>query len=663
MINYRSLPEIELFDLLNQWRNSYYNGTPEVSDALYDQAEDFARATFPTNAYFAKVGAPSPVNGSWPKVPHSIPMGSLNKAVATKDPQGKLLNSIELADWYRSCALKPGSWLTVMDKLDGGSCSLKYQNHKLVQALTRGDGNIGEDITRNVLLVQGVVKQLPAQLLDGSPMPKEVYVRGEIVCTHTDFKTYFPGESNPRNTANGCVKRQTDFEKCRHLTFMCYDLIFGGVDPQIPSKVKELQFLKGMGFRTPRYWQSPDLADVEKGYLEYVSAGRAALNYDIDGLVVCIDDRVTREYLGDLNGRPKGAVAYKFPNAEEETTLSFVVDQVGNSGRITPVATFEEVTLAGAKVTRASLHNYSNIENLVKEARPQGPPYLLVGDRILVSRKNDVIPYVEKVLGGGDPNKPFPMPSNCPSCGSVLIRDGEYLVCRNDDCEAQAAGAVKRWVKKLGVLHFGETLIEALCDAGFVSDPADLYTLDPDTVAELEMGGRRVGATADKAIANLNAKKILPLHIVVGSIGIPLVGRDTARTIVDAGYNSLSKMQKAKISELSQIAGLGDTKARAFVEGFHKRSALLAKLLVNGIEIQDNDGCLNGMSFCFTGFRNADLEAEIEKLGGSMKSGVSKGLTYLVAVDPKSNSGKAQKAAQYGTKVIGIEEAWDLVKS
>ena len=254
----------------------------------------------------------------------------------------------------------------------------------------------------------------------------------------------------------------------------------------------------------------------------------------------------------------------------------------------------------------------------------------------------------------------FEIPTMCPSCRAPLSRDGEYLVCRNPDCEAQATGAIKRWVEKIGVLHVGDSLIEAWLEAGFIADPADLYTMDPDDAAGVEIGGRVAGGSATKAITNLKAKMTLPLHVFVGSLGIPLIGRSMAKAIVDGGFNSLSKMLKAKVPDIAGILGVGDTKARSFVTGFQQRVGLVAKLLANGILIQDVTGALVGKSFCMTGFRDGALSDALEQQGGTMKSGVSRGLTYLICLDSSSNSGKMQKARSYGTICISQEDAWNL---
>lgn len=249
----------------------------------------------------------------------------------------------------------------------------------------------------------------------------------------------------------------------------------------------------------------------------------------------------------------------------------------------------------------------------------------------------------------------FKPPTNCPVCQSILVQDGEYLLCKGDECSARAAGAIINWVTKVGVLHVGETLIEALIESGFVEDAADLYLLDPIKVADLEIGGRRVGGTGDKAINNLNAKKTMNLSTFVGSLGIPLIGRSMAKTIEDAGYDTLSKMAKAKIADVANIPGVGQTKAEAFCLGFAAKMGLMAKLLGDaGIVISVVTGPLVGQTMCQTGFRDATMVAAFENQGGTVKTSFSKGLTYLVALDPKGHSTKLEAARKAGINVIGI---------
>jgi DNA ligase (NAD+) len=380
----------DLVKKLTEAKDAYYNGTPVLSDSAYDALEDQLRAMDPTNAFFAKVGAATPSNGAWPKVKHSTPMGSLGKAQEFS----------EMETWYRGLPGQPK--LILSEKLDGISICLKYENRRFVQALTRGDGTIGEDITRNVALMQGVVTILPATMMDGTPTPNLLFVRGEIILRWSDFQTGFPIEyaawkagkgSNPRNSASGTAKRQSDAGLCRYLMVKTYQYLPNGM-ATLPSKEAEFDNLIHAGFSTPLRIGITNLSEVQSTYQKYISTIRPALGYDIDGLVIEINDTKTREYMGEHNGKPKGAIAFKFPHEEQATTLRNVRWQVGNSGRVTPVAEFDMVALAGAQVKQASLAGVRQVMHLK----------LYEGCRILVSRRNDCIPRVEANLDEGIEN-------------------------------------------------------------------------------------------------------------------------------------------------------------------------------------------------------------------------------------------------------------------
>jgi DNA ligase (NAD+) len=629
----------KLVTRLEGLRDSYYNGNPQVADSVYDALEDELRAEDPSHPFLQKIGAMAPVGGSWPKVKHGQPMSSLNKAQSDTDFSG----------WWKDClGAKPSVCLT--EKLDGISISLEYRGDRLVRAVTRGDGETGEDITRNVRMMQGAVKQVPD--FDG-------FIRGEIVCTHTDFKAYFKGESNPRNTASGTAKRQSNADKCRYLTILVYRVLPDTADHLAATASEDLKELQSWGFRTPNFVQLTSVKGVEDEYARYIDKAREALDYDIDGLVVEVDNHAVREALGDLNKRPKGAVAYKFPHEEKPTILRDIRWQVGNSGRITPVAEFDAVDLAGASVKQASLHNISNIQALVSD---HGKKRFRVGDKIMVSRRNDVIPYVEALIlpTTTKPIKGLNPPKECPSCSGTLTMDGEYLVCKSDNCEAQASGAVKRWVKKVGILHLGDTVIEALIEQGLIEDPADLYTLDEIELGQVALGNKVVGGNAKRIMTQIHKTRTLPLHVFVGSLGIPMIGRSMAKTIADGGFESLHKMGKARISEVAAIPGVGQTKADSFCRGLWARMGLVGKLLGNGVAIQKIiQGPMTGKTVCQTGFRDAAMVSAIESQGGTVKSGVSKTLSILVIADPNSTSGKAKKARAYGTEIVGIDDMWD----
>jgi len=369
----------DLVKKLEAARRTYYQHTNELvmTDAEFDTLEDQLRTLDPSNAFFSQVGA-APVGGAWTKVKHTTPMGSLNKAQT----------AIDLMVWYKALGgVHPLYW---SEKADGLSANLQYVNRKFVQGLTRGDGVVGEDVTRNMALVKGVVKVLPPTMPDGSPTPDLVFVRGEVVLLTPDFKAHFPGESNPRNSASGTLKRQTDNSKCAYLTLRAYQYLPDGVS-SLPTKAAEFGALKAAGFQTPNSGLCNTLSDVDKVYQNYIASTRVSIDYQIDGLVLDVNDTARRESFGDLNNRPKASVALKFPHEECPTVLKDILWQVGSSGRVTPVALFDAVVIGGANVERASLAGVRQVEHL-KLSR---------GCRILVSRRNDCIPRVEENLDEG----------------------------------------------------------------------------------------------------------------------------------------------------------------------------------------------------------------------------------------------------------------------
>lgn len=644
----------EIVEQLQQARDAYYNDDPVMSDAEYDALEDELRGVDPKNAFFQQVGAKAVTSTKWKKVKHGAPMGSLLK-VQTPDEFDKWVTDtiakIESAE--RAGDLEDASHAKVVsEKLDGISLSLQYKKGKLFQALTRGDGETGEDITRNVLLMEGAVKK--ARDFTG-------FVRAEVVLKKSKHRKHLSEYKNPRNAASGISKRESDSGPCKYLTIVCYQVISDQHD--IDRKSVEFKLLEALGFITPNWKlvKPGQKTTVQTIYKDYVDSKREKLDYEIDGLVVEHDDLSVMEQLGEHDGRPKGARAFKFPHEQQPTRLRKIVWQVGNSGRVTPVAYFDSVLLAGATVSQASLHNLSNIGRLAAKC-PQN--LLGLSDKLLVSRRNDVIPYVEAVLKPSN-NARFGAPTECPSCDSKLKMKGEYLMCENGiRCSAQQSGSIKRWVKKLDIKDWGDALIEALCESGMVKSVADLYSLDVDELAALTLSGKRVGkSTATKVMKNLGAKMELRIQDFVGSLGIDMWGRSMTKFIVDAGYDTIEKMEEASVGDIARVSGVGETKAVAFVDGFGRRKKVIDNILAAGVTIKAavTGGKLSGVSFCFTGIRDKGFAAEIEDNGGAVKGSVGSGLTYLVAKDPKSTSGKAKKARSQGTKVISLAEAKALL--
>ena len=623
-------------DQLLIWDAEYANDNTSVTNAKYDKFRDETRKLAPNHEYFKRVGGP--VTSAWPKHVHEVPMGSLDKVT----------NETEFLAWYRK-TVKRGQLVLWSDKGDGISISLRYVNGDPIHAVTRGeDGVEGEDITPNVLKMEGVPKQ--AGNFTG-------YTRGEILLRKSVFEKHFRSEGykNCRNAAGGAAK-DLKGSKCHLLSVKCYEMLpdEGALDSKIDEYIK----LQDLGFQLLEHGLVDSENDILTVYHDYIAERRDELDYVIDGLVLQINDNFVRESLGG-DKLPEGARAFKFPADEDETVLRDVVWQVGASGQITPVAYFDAVELSGASVAQANLHNCNIIRDAVRKGT-SARDFFAEGDIILVSRRGDVIPCTEALITPAPAGaKLFTPPAECPSCGSATEMRGAFLVCPNKEgCEAQTQGLINSYLDKIKVKEFGPALVEALCEAGAVKEPADLYKLELDYVAGLYLSGKKFGrSNTTTALNNLHAKKNLPLHVLVGSLGIRLWGRDMCKMIVDAGYDTLDRMNQARVLDLIAVRGVEETKAFAFVSGFAGVYGKITNLLAAGVTIAaESTGSLKGSTFCFTGVRKPALEVAIEAAGGVVKGSASKNLTYLVAKDPNGASLKLDAARANGTKVISVAE-------
>ena len=702
-------------------RQKYYQGEPDISDAEFDALEDRLRALAPDHPVLGEVGAAvesddgdtdadaqaealrlvekdapdrlaaqlvaaaeaayagatpdakfykglylalqkaapehpalltvPPARGlDWPKAAHEIPMGSLNK-VNTAD---------ELAAWATRCdelaaagELPPISDdLALTEKLDGISIEVVYDHGTIEAAITRGDGLLGERVTPNVMRMKGV----PAKI----GYPGRVSVRGEIILRKSDAPALetlkqktdrnFERIKSLRNTAAGVARTKEArlLPGCKLLTILFYDV--EGVDG-FHREQDKLAFLETHGFERP-HLAFGDLAAIQAEHDRYQDSAREALDYDIDGLVIRAANVDTATLLGELNHRPRAAVAYKFGNEMQVSTLRAILWSTGDSGRITPIAQIDPVFLAGAEVRQASLHNLANVKALE----------IGVGDQVLVSRRNDVIPYVEKVVVDGGNREEAP--ERCAVCNTPVEVDGEYLICVNLDCPARRLGRLKTWVKHLGLLEWGEKTFVKFMDAGLVNEPADLYRLTMDDVTRLEGYGE---VSATRLLEPLAAKKQLPIDIFIAALGVPAVSRETAKLLVGAGYDTFEKITAATEEQLADIEGLGSIKAAKILTGLGGRMPEIQRLAEVGVVpvMPEEGGPLAGLSFTFSGAQNRprkELQAIVENNGGTVRSAVTKGLTYLVLADPESTSSKAQKARKLGTQIIDGNRFEEIVK-
>lgn len=628
----------ELVELVRYHRDKYYNDTPEISDAEFDAYVDELRDLDPSHKILSEVGS-SPKSDAWETGIHEIPMTSLDK-VNTEQ---------ELFDWVKK---RHTDWLCVQEKMDGSSLSAQYVDGVLKKVLTRGGGIDGEDITRNAVKMRGVQRVLPTRFT-GS-------LRGEAMFVIPEFKAYNKKAAssgwtvfkNMRNGASGLARRYSG-EGAEFLRVFFYDAKSDIL--KFDTHYDMMIYLrKVLGLWTP-WFARVDIRGLSTVYNEY-NKNRTSMIYEIDGLVIKVDSmRECREIEDTLQGsssataNPKSQVAWKF---DAETRVTKVIDvsaDFGIGGRITPVAEVAPVKIGGVTITRATLHNWDTVLNL-KIHR---------GCKVLIQRANEVIPKILEVLDAGDCD--IVTPTVCPKCGSALITEGKFLMCKNTSCPGVIAGNIRKWINNLEIEYFGMSVIDALVKVGKLKNVADLYRLTEKDIA-VECGT----GIAKRAYENLHAKKIVPLYLVVGSLNITGFGRSLAKLLIKAGYDTIDKLLSVSILDIARIEKFGVERATQVWNGFRECEDLirdLEKLII----IQSPTkiaGTLSGKSFCITGSLSEPkkiYQQMIEGAGGEYWTSVKAGLDYLIAADPDGASSKLQKARKMGINVIGEDELRNMI--
>lgn len=640
----------------------YYDGTPEITDAEFDglmeelQAVEAAHPeVVPADSPTQTVGGPA-TGALFGKVRHRHLMLSLEK-VTTADGVRKFL------------ARFPGESIVVSHKLDGLSLSLRYDGGRLAQAVTRGNGEIGDDVTDNV---RAGVAGIPERLL----VPRDVEVRGEIVMRRSDFGAYNarvaaaneagsrPREllSNPRSGAAGTL-RQKDRTKIaeRPVTFHAFDVIGSGQAVLSPDE------LRGIGFEPQGMHVCRDEEEI-LALMDAIEAERDELDYEIDGVVLRVADRRLFEQAGTTSKFPRGAIAWKWPAKAGESTLLDVTWQVGKTGKVAPVAALAPVSLGGSVVKRASLANLSVIAE--RDIR--------IGDRVRVQKANDVIPQVVGPVDPAAARRPDPniaAPPACPSCGGALVESGESreLFCENvQGCPAQKLRRLEHWASRAAanIDAIGSSWIERFATAGLLGTPADFYRLTVATLLERFAGEGMGERTAGKMIASIEASKDVGLRHAVIGWAIPLASEGTAKRLCLAGYESAEAVAAATVDELQRVEDIGPAVATALTTFFaqpatRRELTALRDLGVNlDVLEQDRpvapaaDSAFAGRTVVVTGTLEAmsrkDAEAAIERAGGRTSGSVSKKTDLLVA--GAGAGSKLDKAQELGIPVVDEAE-------
>lgn len=629
----------ELVSLIKKYQTSYYNGEGEISDAEFDALWDELKNLDPENEILKKIGTDS---GNFAKLRHVMPMGSQEKAANPEQFLGWA--SKHVYDEY-----------FVEFKLDGASLELQYEHGKLVHAVTRGDGTIGDDITVNAKKMNGVA----AALFDlaGNLIDYSGGIRGEVIMTHDVHKEKFSDKANCRNAANGLMKRK-DGEGCEYLKLIVYDAFSPSGNQPFNDEESKINWLKSCGFNTVplKICKSPQEV-IE--YRSHVMDIRNQLEYDIDGLV--IKERQIN-FQDASRARPDRQIAFKF-SLEEAVTILRSVDWSVNGGTYTPVAVFDEVELNGTKVQRASLANPDTMKALGVK----------IGCKVVVVKRGEIIPKIESVIHEDALcESPVVFPDKCECCGSKLIDNGSRLYCPNKKCSKRILHQLLKWVQVADIRDLGETLVTQLFEKGKVQSISDLYKLSAEDLTpfflnEESLAAEKKSLGAEKVAASIQNHRKMSLAVFVAGFDIEGIGETTVEKLVAAGFNTLNALLNMTVEQASAVYGFAEILAKTAVDGLNENALEMRFLAENFVEIvQDSAGKLVGKSFCFTGelhsMKRNDAEALVKANGGTCKSSVTKDLSYLVTNDVSSGSSKNQKAVKFGIPVINEEQFFKMLE-
>ncbi|HEX5423522.1 MAG TPA: NAD-dependent DNA ligase LigA [Candidatus Acidoferrales bacterium] len=657
--NNKTAAEIErLRDRIRHHEYLYYvEDNPEISDAAFDRMMSQLKALEAEHPDLITPDSPTQRVGGQPReglqpVRHSTPMISLDNCFSIEDLRAfdrrvRETTGREKIDYVGE------------HKFDGFSLSLTYEGGRLVRGVTRGDGTTGEDVTPNVKTIRSIPLSVEPALLKKAGLPTSFEVRGEVIMTRKAFQAMNEQQqelglkvfANPRNAAAGSVRvLDPKITASRRLDFFAYYLLANG---RVPKKrlSEALETLSTLHFKASDDWQlCHSLTDVER-YINEWESRREKLAYEIDGIVIKVDEISLQNELGFTSKAPRWAIAYKYPAHQETTVVKEILVSVGRTGVLTPFAVFEPVQIGGVTVVKSTLHNADEVERLNVHA----------GDTVLVERAGEVIPHVLKVVKHGKEERPFKMPEKCPVCGTrVHRREGEVAYrCVNVSCPARMRESMIHYAGRhaMNIDGLGEKIVEQLLERGLVKDYADLYKLDVPTLANLE---RMAEKSAENLVGEIQASKKNSLDRLIYAIGIPFVGERTAQLLA-SHFGSMDKIADASAEELMEVGEIGPKIAEGVREFFSEgpNRKLIERLKQAGVNMKAErkaqvSAKFAGKTFVFTGTlanrTREEAEALVASHGGKAGGSVSKKTSYVVVgTDPGS---KFDKAKSLGVPIV-----------
>ncbi len=618
----------------------------ELEELEKDHPE-LARADSPTK----RVGGEA--LSKFEKVTHPVPLNSLQDVFSME----------ELSDFVdRMLAADPNTVFSVEPKIDGLSVALEYENGQFVRGATRGDGDVGEDVTENLRTIHTI-----PMVLDNAP--ERLIVRGEVFMPKTSFRRLNrtqeeqgkPLFANPRNAAAGSL-RQLDpkIAAKRGLDIYVFNVQLAE-GKLFTTHGESLDFLKSLGFPTipHKLLSKPDEISVE---VTRIDAEREKLTCDIDGAVIKVNDLAQRERLGDTAKYPRWAVAYKYPPEIKETVVEDIVVQVGRTGVLTPKAVVSPVYLAGTTVTNATLHNQDFISQ--RDIR--------IGDTVKIRKAGEIIPEILEVVLSKRPENavPYFLPDKCPICGAKTERDedGAFLRCTGAECPAQLSRNIAHFVSRdaMDIDGLGSAIVDALIEKGYLKSPADIYYLTPEEVGSLWQKG---DTAAKKLLSAIQDSKSRDVSRLIYALGIRQVGVKTGKVLATA-FGSLDALEQASVEALTEVPDVGEVTAGFIADWFAQPQSrhLLERLRQAGVNFQSlrqvGDQRFAGVTFVLTGalsrFTREEATEQIENLGGKVSGSVSK-KTKFVVVGENAGS-KERKARELGIQILTEDEFLDMIR-
>lgn len=585
-------------------------------------------------------------DGQFQKVTHTVKMESLQDA----------FDRSEVEDFNRKVTdtVKNVSYV-VEPKIDGLSVSLEYVNGVFTRGSTRGDGNVGEDITANLR----TVKSIPLRLKTDLPF---IEVRGEVYMPRDVFykiaeEQEINGEKifkNPRNAAAGSLRQKDPkITAKRNLDIFVFNIqqIEG---KELNSHYESLQYIKELGFKTVPFFNRFDSIEGVFGEIDRIGSIRYTLPFDIDGAVIKVDDFSQREVLGSTAKVPRWALAWKYPPEEKETTLLDVEINVGRTGVLTPTGIFSPIILAGTTVSRATLNN----EDFIREKD------IRIGDTVKLRKAGDIIPEVVSVVSHSDSSVPFEFPKKCPSCGAPVFREeGESAIrCDNPDCPAQLLRILIHFCSRdaMNIDGMGESIVVSFVNAGLIETISDIFRLDYDAIAKLEGFGKK---SADNLKKSIEKAKDNDLSKLIFALGIHHIGAKNAKLLADR-FKTLEALACATKEEITAIDGMGGVMADSIIDYFSldTTKSMILQLETLGVNTKSKteltDSRFKGLTFVVTGtltkYGRKEIEALIESYGGKAASSVSKKTNYVLAGEAAGS--KLRKANELGVNVISEDD-------